>query len=655
VINRERPDLVGLQEVDRGVKRTEGKDEIAELAGLTRMEYAFAPNLDYQGGKYGVAILSRFPIKSSVHRMFENKREAERRGMLQIEIEVERQRLTFVTTHLDYQFEDGRLFETEQLLKNLADVKPPLIVVADLNDVPSGSAYQFMRTKFDDAWITSAAKGDGFSYPADKPGKRIDHIFYSAKAIRAKKAWVVESLASDHIPVVAELEIGRTLSQHAEQIDWPRYQDMAVDLMQQYLRVDTSNPPGNEIEAAKFLKRIFDQYGIENEIFEYKPGRANIIARIKGNRSKRPIILLSHTDVVTAEPAAWEVEPFSGVIRNGFIYGRGALDMKGEGLLHLMTMILLKREGPPLSRDVIFLGTADEEVNDEGSLWMIANKADLFKNAEYLLTEGGDNLLQNGAVKIVGVDVAEKAPFWLRLTATGLPGHGSRPVADSAANRLIRAMSRILEWETPVKLLPAVEKYFKDIAPLQKEPLRSQFANIGDSLKDAEFRRSLTSQREYNFLLRNTISITMLSGSKQTNVIPNTATCNIDVRLLPGENQQDFLKALTDVIADPAIKIENVNRFKPPNSSSVDTELFSLIARRTKANHPNAVVTTKMLSGYTESQLYRQLGIIAYGWAPIYTMTEDDEGVHGNNERISVQNVRQGTREFYEIVRDISR
>ncbi|HVF23939.1 MAG TPA: endonuclease/exonuclease/phosphatase family protein, partial [Pyrinomonadaceae bacterium] len=132
-----------------------------------------------------------------------------------VEVEVDRRRLTFVTTHLDYQFEDGRLFETEQLLKYLADVKPPLIVVADLNDVPTGSAYQLMRTKFDDAWITSRAKGDGFSYPADKPGKRIDHIFYSSKAIRAKKAWVVESLASDHIPVVAELEIGRVQSQHA--------------------------------------------------------------------------------------------------------------------------------------------------------------------------------------------------------------------------------------------------------------------------------------------------------------------------------------------------------------------------------------------------------------------------------------------------------
>lgn len=448
-------------------------------------------------------------------------------------------------------------------------------------------------------------------------------------------------------PIVVSAQNGGT-------INWPQYQDMAVDLMQQYLRVNTSNPPGNELEAAKFLKKIFDQHGIENEIFEYKPGRANIIARLKGNGSKRPIILLSHTDVVTAEPASWSVDPFSGVIKDGTIYGRGALDMKGEGLLHLMTMILLKREGPPLARDVIFIGTADEEVNDEGSLWMIGNKADLFKNAEYLITEGGDNLLEGNTVKLVGVDVAEKAPFWLRLTATGLPGHGSRPVADSATNRLIRAMNRILDWETPVKLLPAVEQFFKDIAPLQQEPLRSQFQNIREALKNPDFAKALTSQREFGFLVRNTISITMLSGSKQTNVIPNAATCNLDVRLLPGESPDEFLNALKTVIADPSIKIENVNRFKQPNSSPIDTELFSLIARKTKEKHPGAVVTTKMLSGYTESQLYRQLGITAYGWAPIYTTPEEDEGVHGNNERITVKNVREGTRELYEIVRDIS-
>src|SRR5215510_13133173 len=238
-------------------------------------------------------------------------------------------------------------------------------------------------------------------------------------------------------------------------IDWKSYKGMAVDLMQQYLRVNTSNPPGNEIAAASFLKAIFDREGIQSEIFEYLPGRENIIARIKGDGRKRPIVLLSHMDVVTADASKWRADPFSGEIIEGSIYGRGALDMKSEGLLQLMTMIIIAREKPHLTRDVIFLATADEEVGDTGSIWMIANKSDLFKDAEYLVTEGGDNLRENTAVKYIGVDVAEKAPFWLQLTASGEPGHGSRPIADSATNRLVRAMNRILDWETPVKLLPA--------------------------------------------------------------------------------------------------------------------------------------------------------------------------------------------------------
>ena len=425
--------------------------------------------------------------------------------------------------------------------------------------------------------------------------------------------------------------------------------------MRQYLRINTSNPPGNEIEAARFFKAIFDKEGIQNEIFEYKPGRANIIARLKGNGLKRPIILLNHTDVVTADPSAWRVDPFSADIVEGSIYGRGALDMKGEGLLQLMTMIILVRERVPLSRDVIFLATADEEVKDEGSIWMIANKSDLFKNAEYLLTEGGDNLLAEGKVKFAGIDVAEKAPFWLQLTAKGQPGHGSRPIADSAPNRLIRAMTKIIAYEPPIKLLPAVEKFFKDIAPLEAEPLRSKFANIRESLEDPAFAKELTNQREYGFLLRNTISLTMMNGSKQTNVIPTAATCNLDVRLLPGEKPEEFLAELKQVIADPTIQIENVNTFKPPNSSPINTELFEIISRVTKFHHPEALITTKMLSGYTESQLYRQLGIVSYGWTPIYTTVEENEGVHGNNERITVKNVRDGTREFYEVVSQIAR
>lgn len=207
VINKEQPDLVGLQEVDRGVTRTEGKDEIAELAKLTRMDYAFAHNLDYQGGQYGVAILSRYLIKNIDHQMFANKREAERRGMLRVEVEVEGNIVNFVTTHLDYQHEDGRVFETEQMLKFLEAINGPLIVVADLNDEPVGGAYKLMTSTFSDAWIESKAKGDGFSFPADKPVKRIDYIFYRKEVLKAKRAKVVETLASDHVPVMAELDL----------------------------------------------------------------------------------------------------------------------------------------------------------------------------------------------------------------------------------------------------------------------------------------------------------------------------------------------------------------------------------------------------------------------------------------------------------------
>jgi endonuclease/exonuclease/phosphatase family metal-dependent hydrolase len=208
VINAEHPDLVGLQEVDRGVRRTEGKDEIAELAKLTGLNYAFAHNLDYQGGQYGVAILSRFAIKEIDHRKYENRREAERRGMLRVEIQFAGRTVNFVTTHLDYQFDDGRVFETEQMLKFLEDVKGPLIVVGDFNDEPGGNAHKSMLTRFEDAWIGGKIKEQGLSYPADKPLKRIDYIFTRrSDRLRVKRSRIVTTLASDHLPVVADIQI----------------------------------------------------------------------------------------------------------------------------------------------------------------------------------------------------------------------------------------------------------------------------------------------------------------------------------------------------------------------------------------------------------------------------------------------------------------
>lgn len=208
VINGVRADLVGLQEVDRGAERTQRIDEIAELARLTNMEYAFARNLRFQGGWYGVAVLSRFPILATDHRLYANRREAERRGFIRVEVDAGGQKIDFVTTHLDYKYDDGRLFETQQLLKAIETVNAPLIVAGDFNDEPAGSAYKLMQTRFADCWMQMTDSERGLTYPADRPVKRIDYIFHTRDdRVHTRRAWTVSTLASDHLPLVADLEI----------------------------------------------------------------------------------------------------------------------------------------------------------------------------------------------------------------------------------------------------------------------------------------------------------------------------------------------------------------------------------------------------------------------------------------------------------------
>src|SRR5256885_227520 len=210
-----------------------------------------------------------------------------------------------------------------------------------------------------------------------------------------------------------------------------QYSDLAVNWMQEYLRIDTTNPPGNEMRAVAFYKKILDQEGIENRVFEYAPGRGDLWARIPANTEtrshRRPLILLNHMDVVTSDASHWKVPPFSGEIRDGYIWGRGAQDMKDEGLAQLVVMVMLKREKVALDRDVIFLAVADEEAEGTGTDWFIKNQQGLLENAEFLINEGGENLLENSKLKYVGVDVGEKTTYWLKVTGHGRPGHGSRP------------------------------------------------------------------------------------------------------------------------------------------------------------------------------------------------------------------------------------
>src|SRR5271157_2731230 len=340
-----------------------------------------------------------------------------------------------------------------------------------------------------------------------------------------------------------------------------QYAELAVQWQREYLRIDTTNPPGNEARAAEFFKKILDQEGIENQVFNYAPGRADLWARVPHTTSspRRPIVLLNHMDVVTSDASHWKVPPFSAEIVNGSMYGRGAQDMKEEGLAQLLVTVMLKREKVALDRDVIFLAVSDEEADGTGTDWFIANQRDRLRNAEFLINEGGENLLEDGKVRYVGVDVGEKSPLWLHITAHGQPGHGSRPIPDSAPNRLLRALNRLIQYQTPMRVLPVVDEFFKTMAPYEPPERARIFADIKQAIQDKSVQRQITNDESINFLLRDTIAVTMFSGSKQTNVIPPEAWANIDVRLLPGADPKAFLDSIRRVIGDPDVTVEPEN------------------------------------------------------------------------------------------------
>jgi acetylornithine deacetylase/succinyl-diaminopimelate desuccinylase-like protein len=447
----------------------------------------------------------------------------------------------------------------------------------------------------------------------------------------------VSGLASDKIP-----------QDHLQQ-----YSDMAVTTMQEYLRLDTTNPPGNEIRAAQFFKKIFDAEGIENQIFEYAPGRADLWAVLPHTtaQEKRPIILLNHTDVVTSDAGHWTVPPFSGGIVKGSMYGRGAQDMKEEGLAQFIVMVMLKREKVALDRDVIFLAVADEEAGGSGTDWFIANQREKLRNAEFLINEGGENLLQDGRVRYVGIDVGEKTPFWLHITARGRPGHGSRPIPDSAPNHLIHALNRLIQYQPPLRVLPVVDEFFKTMAPYEPPARARMFSDIRKSLQDKGVQQQVAADESINFLLRDTISLTMLGGSQQTNVIPPEAWANLDVRLLPGADPKEFLQSIRRVVNDPAVSVEPENpEFRVANSSPTDTVLYSAFRKVTRIYFGDVPVAPRITSGYTENQRYRPLGIQAYGYTPYAATEEEGSTEHGNDERVRVEELRRAPKILYDAV-----
>jgi acetylornithine deacetylase/succinyl-diaminopimelate desuccinylase-like protein len=360
------------------------------------------------------------------------------------------------------------------------------------------------------------------------------------------------------------------------------------------------------------------------------------------------MILLNHLDVVPAHPDGWDVPPFSGAVRGGYVYGRGAMDCKGVGVIDAMALLLLKQHGISLKRDVIFLGTADEETGGMlGAGWMVANHFDRLQDAEFVLNEGGDIQILPGAARAYAVAVSEKTPCWLRLTTTGAAGHGSAPEKETAVTRLIRALDRVHAYRPPLRVTPEVQAYYAALATLQTDARRTQYRNLRAALRDSGFRRKFLNDPHDAALVRDTITPTVLTASDKTNVIPRTASAELDCRLLPGEDPAAFVRTITATINDPAVSVGVLLNF-PPSSSPTNTALYAALQRL--ATRDGTPIVPSVLTGFTDSHYFREMGITSYGFTPFALSEDEERREHGINERMSTANLRDGTRRLMELL-----
>ena len=425
--------------------------------------------------------------------------------------------------------------------------------------------------------------------------------------------------------------------------------DEAVLWLQEYLQVDTVNPPGNESRAVDFYAKIFKNEGIEFNSAESAPGRGNIWARIKGG-DKPALILLQHTDVVPANMNFWTRDAFSGEIHDGYIWGRGALDMKGTGISQLAVFLSLHRSGLALNRDVVFLATADEEAGGAyGAGWMVENHPEVFADAGLLINEGGSGYQANGKI-IFGVEVTQKVPVWLRLTAIDTPGHGSSPRPTSSVTRIVEALHLIKENPFKARIIPEVERIFKSDSKSMEGELSDKFFNIKESIQLDGFLEEL---QEYSAsrhaLTRDTCSMTRMGGSSKINVIPPEAWAEVDCRILPDRPAEEFIETFTDLVKDTGVEVEVIMAFTSAISST-DSDLFKAIEEVTSDLYPNSSVVPSVSTGFTDSHFTRDLGIASYGFNPLIAKGDEFSGVHGNDEKINEQAFRQGILDLNQII-----
>ncbi|MFB3889588.1 MAG: M20/M25/M40 family metallo-hydrolase [Candidatus Bathyarchaeia archaeon] len=434
-------------------------------------------------------------------------------------------------------------------------------------------------------------------------------------------------------------------------------------LLSQLIRIDTTNPPGNETQAAGLLAEELGREGIGYDIYESTPQRGSIIARLKGTGEKPRVLLLSHLDVVPAQAAEWAVNPFSGAVKDGFVWGRGALDMKGMTAIEVMTLKLLKREGVKLKGDVILAATADEEMGGLGGADYLlrAHPEKIF--AEYVLNEGGGSAIPLSGRNLFTVSSAEKGLLWFRVRARGVSGHGSMPeTADNAVLRMNRVVERLGNYRRKPVLVPAMRQFLNEVAAAEagvREPVARMLADpeASDKVLEELEGSAVVVADEVRPRIRMSITPTMIRGGVKENVIPSECEAVFDCRVLPGQTTSEAMALVRELLRDVGLErlsFETI-QVQEASESSVDTPLFRAIEDSLRLFEPNCGVAPILMAGGTDSRFFRRMGSVCYGFHPMRSETQLGAKLtrreHGVDERISVENLVFGVSVLYEAVK----
>jgi acetylornithine deacetylase/succinyl-diaminopimelate desuccinylase-like protein len=419
-------------------------------------------------------------------------------------------------------------------------------------------------------------------------------------------------------------------------MDWQAVEREATDLLSEYIQIDTTNPPGNERKAIEFLSRFLKKEGLPAAIRGADSERPNLISRIASARDPRGLMLLHHCDVVGADPREWTMPPFGGTVKDGYLYGRGALDMKGMGIMELMAFVLAKREKLPLRKDLVLVVCCDEETGSQNGAEYLAKNHAPELEAAWLLNEGGSGW-KMGDWEAVLLGFGEKSPLWLRLAAEGKAGHGSVPQGQNPCDTLLEGLSALKAVRQPLRVLPEMQTLLTNLGLAELTPE----ALAGHPLLQIPHLRAM---------FQDTLSITMLQAGFKPNVIPSRAEATLDVRVLPGRSLDEMTAEIKKTLPAGPFSLETIQSF-PASLSPVENEFFKCLEQTAKRFFPNAVFLPGVFPGFTDSRCFRKLGMVCYGWIPAMLEAEEIGRIHGVDERIQINDLTTGIQVLFDIIK----